>query len=122
MNDGTGDASQLGDVDAVAFIRSARDDFTEEDDFATFFGNSDVHATDARQHLSNFDEFVVVSGEEGTCATTFVVVQIFDDGTSDGEAIIGAGAAPNFIEDDEATRGSVMVDVRSFDHFDHESA
>ena len=38
----------------------------------------------------------------------------------DGEAVIGGGAAANFVENDEAAGGSVVEDVGGLVHLDHE--
>ena len=54
-------------------------------------GDGDIHATDARQHLGHFDQFVIVGGEERACATAFVVVQVFNDGAGDGYTIMRDG-------------------------------
>jgi len=39
-------------------------------------------------------------------------MQMLDDGPRDREAIVGRGAAADFVEDDERTVGGVVEDVR----------
>src|SRR6516165_6286882 len=59
-----------------------------------------------------------MSGEERFGAD--LVVQVLDDGPREAEAVEGAGAATDFIEDDQAALGGVVEDVSSLAHFDHE--
>ena len=70
--------------------------------------------------LAKSVEFVVVGGEEGAAAD--VVVEVFDDGPGERDAVVGAGAAADFVEDHQAARRGGVEDVRGLDHFDHERA
>ena len=107
-------------MDAVAFVRSACDDFAEEDDRVVPFADCDVPVFHAAAGEREFGEFVVVRGEER--AALWLVVQKFGDAPCDAEAVERARAASDFIEDDEAARGGVVADVSGFIHLDHEGA
>ncbi len=61
-----------------------------------------------------------MGGKEGTGAGAFGGVEVFNDGPGDGEAVVGAGAAPDFVEDDEAFGAGVVEDVGGLVHLDHE--
>src|SRR5713101_1335598 len=63
---------------------------------------------------------VIVRSKECTCSTPLIVVQVFYDGTSNGEAIIGASAASYLVEDHQAARCSVVQDIGRLDHLYHE--
>ena len=58
-------------------------------------------------------------GEEGLRTTVGIVVQVFDDRPGDGDAVIGAGATPQLVEEDERTRCEGVEDAGSFLHLDH---
>ncbi len=45
---------------------------------------------------------------------------VFDHGPGQRETVVGRGAASDFIENDEAARGSRVEDHRGFGHLDHE--
>src|SRR6266571_9467690 len=122
MDDRTGNACQLRHMHAVAFISTTGNDFAQEDDFAFLLGDGYIHALDAGEHLGGFDQFMVVGGEEGECATTFVIVEILDNGTGNGQAVIGTGTTANFVKDDEAARCGMVQDVGGLDHLDHKGA
>src|SRR5712691_9650710 len=107
---------------AVAFVGPSWYDLAQEHDFASFFGDGYIHTANAWQQLCYLNEFMVVRGEECACATAFVIVQVFDNGTSDGKPIIGAGATPNLVKDDQAARRGVVQDVSRLDHLDHKGA
>src|SRR5437773_12107510 len=49
-------------------------------------------------------------------------MQVFDDGTRNGEAIIGTGASTNLIQDNQAVPGSMVDDGGGLFHFHHEGA
>ena len=46
--------------------------------------------------------------------------EAFGGRPGEGEAVVGAGAAPDFVHDDQAVRVGVVQDVGGFGHFDHE--
>ena len=48
-----------------------------------------------------------------------MAVQVFDDGPGDRQAIIGAGAAPDLVQDHQAAWSGIVEDVGCLDHFHH---
>ena len=74
----------------------------------------------ARKGFRELCEFVVVGGEEGAGTAGLVGVEVLDNGPCDGEAVVGAGAAANFVENDEAAGGRIVEDVGGLVHLDHE--
>src|SRR5262249_18313674 len=70
--------------------------------------------------LLELDELVVVRCEERAAAHG--VVQVLGDRPGERDAVEGAGAAADLIEDDQAARGGVVEDVRGLGHLDHERA
>ena len=108
MYDRAGDTGQLRDVDAVAAVGPAGDDLAQEDDFAALLGDGYIHAAHAGQQVRDLHQFVIVRGEERARTAAFVVVQVFDDGAGDGEAVVGAGAASDLVEDQQTARRGVV--------------
>src|SRR5437762_10587728 len=109
-------------MQAVASVCTTGYDLAQEDDFSSLFCDGYVHAAYARQQLRYLDQFVIMRSEEGACATAFIVVQVFDDGTRNGKTIVGAGTPSNLVEDDQAAGRSVMQDVGRLDHLNHKGA
>lgn len=72
-----GYAGQARDLDAVAFVGAAGEDFAEKDDLIVPFADGDVEIVEARESGGEFGEFVVMSGEERF--GTDLVMEIFDD-------------------------------------------
>ena len=63
---------------------------------------------------------MVVRGEEA--AGTDVIMQVLGDAPGDAEAVEGARAAADLVEDDEAALGGVVENERGLVHLDHEGA
>ena len=86
------------------------------------FCDSNVEIARARQDERQGSQFMVVRGEKRAAVQLRAVVDVFDDGAGDGEAVPGGGAAADFIEDDEAAVAAAGEDARRLDHLDHEGA
>src|SRR5205085_3336759 len=119
-DDGARQARELGGVDAVALLGDAGRDAVEEDEVASLLGYLHVKIAEARQRLGQLGQLVVVGCEESLRAQARVVVYVFEDGAGDGEAVVGRGAAPEFVQEDERARRGVMKYVRRLDHLGHE--
>ena len=94
------DAGQARDVDAVALVGAAGDDPVEEDDLPLALADGDVGVAEPRLGLLELDELVVVGGEQGAAADD--VVQVLGDRPGERDAVEGAGAAADLVEDDQA--------------------
>ena len=121
-DDGGGQAGHFGDVDAEAAVGGAGHDTAEEDHLAVLLDGGGVEVVDAGEQIGHGGELVVVGGEDGAGAQARVVVQVLDDGAGDGDAVVGAGAAADFVEDDEAAGGGLGEDGGELQHLDHEGA
>ena len=60
-------AGQTRDLDAVAFVRAARDDFAQENDLLVPFAHGDVEIANAFAVLGELGQLMIMRGEE-TCA------------------------------------------------------
>ena len=63
---------------------------------------------------------MVVRGEERLGAQPRVVVDVLDHRPGDRQAVVGAGAAPDLVQDQQAARRGVVQDVGRLDHLHHE--
>lgn len=73
---------------------------------------------DTRQAVCNASEILVMGNEESEAPRFgYDVVQ---DRLSNGGAIVGAGAAAELVQDDEAARGGGAQDAGCFGYLDHE--
>ena len=59
-------------------------------------------------------------GEERFSAALFLIAEVFNGRPSDAQSIKGAGAATDFIQNDQRAAGSIAQDVGRFAHFYHE--
>src|SRR5690242_2199807 len=100
--DGSWDASELRDMNAVAFVRGARDDLMEEHYLIVPFLNGDVEIANARQLIFKIGELMVMRREER--AATNLVVDVFDDAPRQRKTVVRTRAAPDFVENHEALR------------------
>ena len=89
----------------------------QEDEIALPFAHLHRDAGKAGELGGERHEFVIMGGEQA--AALYIVVDGFKHGPGDGEAVVGGGAAADFIEDDKAAVGGTGEDRRGFDHFDH---
>ena len=105
---------QAGDLDAVTFVRAAGDDFAKEYDLIAPFANGHVEIFQPRQSRGQFSQFVIMRGKQSFRAD--LVVQMFDDAPGERKAIKGAGAAADFIQDNQAAGSGLfrMFASRSF--------
>jgi hypothetical protein len=69
--------------------------------------------------LRHLDQFVVVRGEERARPALRVVVQVFDDGPGNRHPIVSAGAASDFVQNEQALRRRVVEDVGRLHHLHH---
>ena len=118
FHDGFGETGETGNFDPVTFVGGAGLNAAEENDFVGRFFHADVDVLDGGEKVGEFGEFVIVGGKEG--ARSGVLLEMFDDGPGDGEAVEGGGAAADFVEEDEAGGRGVMENGGDLAHFDEE--
>ena len=94
----------------------------QEDDRAALFAHGDVVIAHVGQFVGQLDQFVIVRGEQSHRASLGMVMQKLDHAPGDGQAVIRAGAAPDFVQDDQAARRAMVQDVGGLDHLNHEGA
>ncbi len=106
-------------MDTVRAIRAPRDDLVQE--HHPVFGFADRHVVVAhpRQQVAELGQLVVVGGKQGARAQARVVVDVFDHRPGDRQAVVGARAAPDFVQHQQRARGGVVEDVRCLDHLHH---
>src|SRR2546422_3861327 len=94
----------------------------KEDDRAALFEDVHTERAEAGKLLLQAGQLVVMGCEECTAAQLRRAVQLLQDGAGQGEAVVGAGASTDFVEDNEAARGRVSKDVGRLSHLDHKRA
>src|SRR5260370_1037486 len=120
VEDFGGDAGQAGHVDAIALVGAAGGDLVQEDNVVLPFADQDIIVAQAGKGFGQLGQFVVMAGEESAAAD--LIVQIFGDGPGQRDAVVGAGAAADLVEDDQALRTGIIEDVGRLGHLDHEGA
>ena len=93
----------------------------QKDYFTIGLADSHIVVGNTRQQISQLRQFMIMRREQGFRTQPGMVMQIFHYRPGNRNAIIGAGAAPDFIEHQQAARGSMMQDVGGLDHLYHKS-
>lgn len=120
VDDRLRDAGEAGDLDSVAAVGGAGDHLADEDDFVVPFFDRHREVAEAGEGFVQLGQFVIMSREHRAGSEFRVEVEVLDHGPGDAESIVGAGAAADFVEDDEAAGGRVVENVGGFVHFHHE--
>ena len=97
-------AGELGDGDAVAAVGGAVGDFVEQDEVALPFARADVVQRQAVEPPGEPRQLMIMGREQGPAFD--LVVHRLDHRPGDREPVVGRGAAPDLVEDDEAVRAS----------------
>src|ERR1700730_13495308 len=113
-------ARELGDMDPIAAIGTALDHLVEKDDPLTLFADCHPKIAQPRKLLSKRGQLVIMGGKERQRAKLRCIVEIFEDRLRDAHAVVGAGAATDLVENEQAARRGVSEDVRRLHHFNHE--
>src|SRR5439155_152218 len=79
-------AGQAGDVNAVALVGRAGDDFMEEHNLVFPFLDRDIEIAHARQRLGQIGQLVVVRGKPRAAAD--LVVQVLHNGPGQRDAVV----------------------------------
>ena len=84
----------------VRAVCAAGHDAVREDHRLTLLRHGHVVIAHARQHFSQFQQLVIVAGKEGFGAQLRMVVHIFHNRPRERESVVGAGAAPDFVQNE----------------------
>ena len=76
-NDAVRQAGKPGHLDAIAAIRTALDNFPQENDFIIAFTNRDIGVADTLAVFRQCGKLMVMGGEEGAALNR--VMQVFSD-------------------------------------------
>src|SRR5439155_4775565 len=100
---------QTRDVDSVAFVRAAGDDFAQENDLLVPFAHRDIEIADAATVLGEFGQLVVVRREQRPRFD--FVVQKLGHTPGNGEPVESRRAAADLIQNHQAAFGGVIHDI-----------
>ena len=122
LDDDAWHACYLGYVYAEAVFRAASLELAQEDDLPVDFLDADIEVLDALEAAFHLVQFVVVCGKKRAGASLAVLVDVLHDGPCDGDAVVGARAATEFVEEHQAALGEVVQDAGCLVHLHHEGA
>ena len=69
-----------------------------------------------------FGHLVVVRGKKSARVNFAVLVQVFDNGPGNAQAVEGARAAAELVDEEQAAAGGVVEDIGGLVHLHHEGA
>ena len=75
---------------------------------------------DTREECFHIVQFVIVRGKKRTGMSLLVLVDMLHDSPCNGDAVIRGSAAPQLIEEHQASGREVVQDIGGFIHLDHE--
>ena len=90
----------------------------QEDHLVLVFGGGEMHVGGGGQARGQAGQLEVVGGEQREGAARFG--QVLGGGGGQRQAVVGAGATPDFIEQDQASVGGAVQDVGRLGHLHHE--
>ena len=105
-------------LDAVGAVGGARQHLVQEHDVALPFLDPHGGVEHPRQLCRQRGQFVIMRGKQRAAAV--VLMQMFDRGPGDRQAVERRGAAPDLVEDDERAFAGLVQDCRGLDHLHHE--
>ena len=116
------DAGQLGDVDAIGAVGPAAPQLVQKHHAAILLDRGHVVVLDARQDVLQLGQLVVVGGEQRSAAEPRLVVQVLDHRARDRHAVVGARAAPDLVQNNQAAASALHQQRGRLGHLDHERA
>ena len=93
-----GQTGEARDLDAVAFVCAAWDDFAKKNDLLVPFAHGDIQIANAFAVLGELRQLVIMRGKQS--ARFNFVVEKLADAPRDGETVKSGCAATDLIEDD----------------------
>ena len=114
-----GHAGELRHRDAVAVIRTARNDFSQECDIVSALLHGDIVVLDTVHQLFQRGQLVIMRCKQRPRADFFLVRDVFHHCTGDGHAVKGRGAAADLIEHNQALRRGMVQNIRHLTHLHH---
>src|SRR6266566_2627666 len=111
---------ELREMNAVAAVGAPRHDLVQEDDALAFLAHLHPEVAQPWQSLGQRGQLVVMGGEQRQRAQLWSIVEVLEDRLGDADPVVGAGAAADLIEDEEAAGRRVREDVGGLHHLDHE--
>ena len=112
-------AGNLGHMDAEAVGAAALDELAHKHDLAVDFLHGHVVVLDAAKRLGHLVELVVVGGKEGL-GVARVLVNVLHNGPGYRDAVVGAGAAAQLVEEHQRALAQVVEYRGCLGHLDHE--
>ncbi len=114
------EARQARHLDAVAAIRTARRHLPKEHNVVLPFADDDVEVGDGREGIGKVRQLVIVGGEDRLRPGAGARGQVLGHGPGEAEAVERRRAAAYLVENDQASGGCRVQDVRGFLHLHHE--
>ena len=101
LHDATRHTRHARHVDAETVLAAAGHEFTQEDDLLPHFAHRDAVVFDALELVRQLVELVVMCGEQRFGPVVAVAVEVLGDAPGNADAVVGAGAPPDLIQQDE---------------------
>src|SRR5690606_25393993 len=108
---------QLGYLQAVTLARWPFLHLVQKYDVVLVLGGVEVNVDDTGHRLRQVGDFKIMGREQAEGAHFFR--QMLGASPGQGEAIEGAGAAPDFVHQHQAALGGVVQDIGGFGHLHH---
>ena len=120
LHNTVGHTGQTRHMDTERMFRTAARQFAEKDNAVIYFAHRDIVVLDAREAFFHVVQLVIVGGKEGAGVHFRPFVKMLHNAPRDGDAVVGRGAASQFVEEHQTALRDVVHDVRRLAHFDHE--
>ena len=91
----------------------------QEKDGIVPFAHRHVHIENARVQFRQLRQFVIVGRKQRSRSAFLIPMQIFNHRPGNTQTVVGAGAATDFVQNNERSFGSTVQNVGGFQHFHH---
>src|SRR5512147_673817 len=106
-------------MNPVTSIRTTWYDLPQEDDIAIPFLYCNSIVLNALAQRFQLRHLVIVGGEECPGTEVLAVVYVFCDRPGNAQAVIGAGATADLIQQNQTSAGCAVENMGALGHFDH---
>ena len=103
-----GETGEFCDVDSVALIGAAADDFAQKNDTRGDLLHGCLEVSGVRIFIFQSGEFPIVGCKEGFGLFSMGREEIFGDSPGNGDSVVGAGSSADFVQQDERAVGGVI--------------
>ena len=112
-------ACELGNLNAVAVIGAATHNAAEKGDIISAFFNRNIVVFHSINQVFQRCQLMIMRCKQSSRTDTPLIRNVLHDSTRNAHAVIGRGAAADFVEDNQTGFCCLIQDIRDLAHLHH---